>query len=293
MSDRTLAPRRALVALAAAAVLAGCGQQADASPRRHRMREMTSARQLAGERQLAVRVQYGAGRLQVQPATGDLLYRMDLRYDEEGFRPVAEYDRGAGRLRLGIEGREHGGSGHHDGDQEHANISLSPTVPTDLSLQFGAGEATVELGGMALRDLSLETGASSTTVSFARPNRVAARQVRVRAGAAELRVTGLGNARAERFEFQGGMGQATLDFGGAWDHSATARVQMGVGSVRLRLPRSLGVRLTRSSFLSSFDPSRMVKRGNAWYSSGYEAAPYKLDLSIDAAVGSVGIDWID
>ncbi|HEX8246061.1 MAG TPA: LiaF domain-containing protein [Longimicrobium sp.] len=291
MSD--LAPRRALAALAAAAVLAGCGHDADASPRRHRMREMTSARQLSGERQLAVQVRYGAGRLQVQPATGDLLYRMDLRYDEEGFRPVAEYDRGAGRLTLGIEGRERGGSGRHGGDEEHADISLAPAVPMDLELQFGAGEAAVELGGMSLRELSLETGASSSTLSFSRPNRVAARLVKVQAGAAELRATGLGNARAERFEFQGGMGQATLDFGGAWDHSATARVQMGVGAVRLRLPRSLGVRVTRSSFLSSFDPSDMVKRGNAWYSRGYDAARYKLDLSIDAAVGSIDIDWID
>ncbi|HEX8907138.1 MAG TPA: hypothetical protein VF771_19965, partial [Longimicrobiaceae bacterium] len=287
MSDLPLVPRRALAALALGAVLAGCGHEADASPRRHRMRETTSARQLAGEKELAVRVQYGAGRLQVQPATGDLLYRMDLRYDEEAFRPVAEYDRDAGRLKLGVEGREHGGSGRHGAEGEHASIALAPSVPLDLTLQFGAGEATVELGGMSLRELTLETGASSTAVSFSRPNRIEAERVEVRAGAAELRVTGLGNTRARRFEFQGGMGQATLDFGGGWNHNASAHVQMGVGSVRLRLPRSLGVRITRSAFLSSFDPSEMVKRGNAWYSRGYEAAQYRLDIEVDAAVGSV------
>ena len=293
MSDLLPRPVRAALAVASIAMLAGCGHDAEANQRAHRMRSITSARQVSGERELSVQVRYGAGRLQVQPATGDLLYRMDLRYDEEGFRPVAEYDRAAGRLKLGVEGREHGGSGRHNGRDEHAGIALTPAVPMDLALQFGAGEAEVDLGGMSLRSLSLETGASSTSLSFAQPNRVAARLVKLQAGAAELRVTGLGNARAERIEFQGGVGQTTLDFGGAWDHNATARVQMGVGAVRLRLPRTLGVKVTKSSFLSSFDPSEMVKRGNAWYSRGYEGARYRLDLSIEAAVGSIDIDWID
>jgi uncharacterized protein DUF2154 len=292
VSDLARLRLRAALTVAALALAAGCGRDADARQQAHRMRDLTSARQLAGEKALAVQVQYGAGRLQVQPAAGDLLYRMDLRYDEDAFRPVTEYDRGAGRLRLGVENRErhHGRMG---GEDEHATIWLTPTVPTDLTLQFGAGEAQVELGGLSLRDVTLQTGASSTAVSFSQPNRIAARLVKVQAGAAELRVTGLGNTRAERFEFEGGMGQATLDFGGAWDHGATARVRMGVGSVRLRLPRTLGVRVTRSAMLSSFDAPEMTKRGNAWYSHNYDAAANRLDLSIDAAVGSVDIDWID
>ncbi|HSU12593.1 toast rack family protein [Longimicrobium sp.] len=283
--------RGALAVAALATVAAACGHDAEARPSA-RMRGMTSARQVAGEKQLAVQVQYGAGRLRVSPAEGGLLYRLDLRYDEAQFRPVAEYDREAGRLRLGVEGRDgHGGS--MDSDQAHATVELSPEVPMDLSLQFGAGEANVDLGGMSLRDVSVQTGASQTSITFAQPNRITARRVRVQAGAAELRVSGLGNARAQRFEFEGGMGQATLDFGGAWNQNATASVRMGVGAVRLRLPRSLGVKVTKDSFLTSFDPTGMVKRGDAWFSNGYESSQFKLDLSINAAVGSIDIDWID
>ncbi|HEX6747973.1 MAG TPA: LiaF domain-containing protein [Longimicrobium sp.] len=287
-------PARAVLALTAAAVLAGCGHEAEANQRSHRMRSITSARQVQGEKALDVRVQYGFGTLEVQPAAGDLLYRMDLRYDDQQFRPVSEYDRAAGKLRLGVEGRERGGRGEHgDAEDEHASVSLAPSVPMDLSLQFGAGKTEAELGGMSLTSLSLTTGASNTVVAFSRPNRVPARQVNVQAGAAELRMTGLGNTRAERFEFQGGVGQATLDFSGAWDRNATARVQMGVGAVRLRLPRSLGVRVSKSSFLSSFDPTEMVKQGNAWYSRNWSQAPHRLEISIDAAVGSIDIDWVD
>jgi hypothetical protein len=130
-------------------------------------------------------------------------------------------------------------------------------------------------------------------VSFTQPNRVAARRVKLEAGAAELHVNGLGNTRAQRFEFSGGMGETTLDFGGAWASSATAQVEMGVGSLRLRLPRSLGVKITKDSFLASFSPSGMVRRGDAWYSRGYDQARYRLDLSISAAMGSIDVEWID
>ena len=279
------------VRLAGAAVLLGtlaACHTADAQ----RMRSTTSARQLQGETRANVALEYGAGRLRVSPTRGDLLYRMELRYDDAQFRPVTEYDRAAGTLKLGVEGREHRGR-HHGHDDQHATIELTPRVPLELSLAFGAGEADVELGGLALQDVHLQTGASRTNVSFSAPNRVAARRVKVEAGAAEVRVSGLGNTRAPRFEFSGGMGETTLEFGGAWTRSATAQIDMGVGSVRLRIPRTLGVRVVRDSFLSSFDAGGMVKRGNAWYSRNYEQARYKLDIAIHAAVGSVEVDWID
>jgi hypothetical protein len=273
--------------LTAAALLALSAAPAAAQ----RLRTTSSSRQLQGEQRLAVEVEYGAGRLTVAPAAAGLLYSMEVRYDEARFRPVTEYDRAAGRLRLGVESRDQHGNGRVRGNDQHASIGLSNAVPLSLQLRFGAGEAALELGGLALQELQLETGASSTRLDFSRPNRVAARLVRVHAGAAEMRVTGLGNARAQRFEFSGGMGETTLDFGGAWDRNATARIEMGVGSLHLRLPRALGVKIIRDSFMSSFDAGGMVRRGNAWYSRNYDQARYRLDLEVAAALGSIEVDW--
>jgi uncharacterized protein DUF2154 len=288
MSERIPGARPA-AALALAALLAAGAAEAQT------MRSVTSARQLSGERRLDVEVQYGAGHLRVEPARAGsgLLYRLEMRYDQDHFQPLTTYERESGRLRLGLEGRRRRG-GDMRVDREHrAEVTLSPQVAMDLELEFGAGEAEVELGGLALENLQLSTGASETTVRFSEPNRVAARRVAIEAGAAEIRVEKLGNARAERFEFEGGLGEAVLDFSGAWSRSATASVEMGIGSLTLRLPRGLGVRITKDSFLTSFDAPGMTKRGNAWYSRDYEDARHKLDLSIDAAIGSIEIDWID
>lgn len=256
-------------------------------------RTITSARQVAGERRIDVNVEYGAGRLRVEPERGNLLYRMELRYDESTVVPVSSYDRQTGRLRLGL-GTKKGRERRNDRNGEaRANIALTPAVPMALKLAFGAGEADVKLGGLAIEHLDISTGASETRVSFDRPNRSVARAVKLEAGAASLVVTNLANARAQRIDFEGGVGETTLDFGGAWTRDAQATVKMGIGSVNLRLPRSLGVRIEKNSFLASFDSNGMVKRGNAWYSRGYDQAPRKLNIQIDAAIGSIGVDWID
>jgi hypothetical protein len=106
-------------------------------------------------------------------------------------------------------------------------------------------------------------------------------------------VNGLGNARAARYSFQGGVGETTLDFGGEWTRSATASAELGIGSLTLRFPRSLGVRITKNSFLTSFDSSGMIRRGNAFYSRNWDTAPHKLSLDVSAALGSIQVEWID
>lgn len=253
-------------------------------------RTVTSARQLQGERALRVDLTYGAGDLRVQPAAGTLLYRLQMRYDERQFRPVTAYDRANGRLRLGVEGVRRNQRVQRGGT---ATVELAPSVPTDLQLEFGAGEANLELGGLSLRSVDLATGASATQVRWSTPNRVPAGTVKIATGASSIRVRGLGNARAERVRFEGGVGEAVLEFDGAWGRSTALDVDMGVGSLTLRFPRSLGVRIEKDSFLARFSPDGMVRRGNAWYSRGWDGARDRLTVNVSAAIGSIRVEWID
>jgi len=279
--------RRTLAPLVLAAALLG----AAAPVQGQQWRSVTSARQVQGERQLSVRVQYGGGDLRLRPAADRaLLYQLQMRYDERAMRPVTVYDRAAGQLRLGVESVRRNQRTNRGGN---ATVELAAGVPMDLALEFGAGEANLELGGLSLRNVDLSTGASETEVRFGAPNRVRAGTVRVAAGASRLHVRGLGNARAERIVLDGGVGEATLEFDGAWDRNASLSVDMGLGSLTLRFPRSLGVRIQKDSFLTSFSPAGMVRRGDAWYSRGWDGARHRLTVQIDAALGSINVQWID
>jgi hypothetical protein len=278
--------RRTLAPLVLAAALLGAAAPAQGQE----WRNMTSVRQIQGERALDVQVEYGGGDLRVRPAASGLLYRMQMRYDERQMRPVTAYDRESGRLRLGVQGVRRNQRAQRGGN---ATMELAPGIPTDLSLEFGAGRAELELGGLSLRSVDLSAGASETEVRFAAPNRVQAGTVQVASGASRLRMRGLGNARAERFVLDGGVGEATLEFDGAWDRSATLNVEMGLGSLTLRFPRALGVKIQREGFLTRFSPAGMVRRGDAWYSNNWDSARYKLTVQVDAALGSVDVEWMN
>lgn len=283
MPDR---PSRRAVPLAVFTAMLVLGGDASAQT----WRTITSARQVRDKEPVRVEIQFGPGELNLKPGSEPMLYQMEMRYDEERHSPVSEYDPEDRRLRLGIRDRD-GDHGIKNHKGSRATISLTRVVPLDLDLEFGAGEADIDLGGVALRTLELSTGASETSVRFGEANPVRAERVAIQAGAAELQVIGLGNSRAARFRFQGGVGSTLLDFSGKWDRSASASVEMGIGSVVLRFPRDLGVRLNKESFLTSFDSEGLIKRGNSYFSPNWDSAAHRLTIDVDAAFGSIEVEW--
>jgi hypothetical protein len=246
------------------------------------------SRQLESNDPVRVYVEYGAGRFTVRSMDEGLLYRMHLRYDEERFEPVS--DLSGNVLRLGTESVGRGVDfDKHSGELE---IELARGIPMDLDLEFGAVRADIDLGGLALTDLDLSTGASESTVDVSEPNPSTMGSARFEVGAAEFTARGLGNLNAERIEVDAGVGELTLWLDGRWQRDAALALNMGLGSLELRIPEGLGVRLRKDSFLTSLDSEGLVKRGDAYYSLDWEDASRKVTIDLDAAFGSVSVVWI-
>ena len=258
-------------------------------------RDFSASRQLHGETRLTARIEYGAGTLRVAPASGTDLYRLVMSYDGERYTPLSTFDAGSGTVRLGLTGA--GAGGFHIGSrrqlEQTAFVTLSPSVGLDLSLELGAVESDIELGGLQLTDLRLSTGASRTTLRFSRPNAARCGQATLSAGAADMSVLGLGNSRCRSVRFEGGVGKILLDLTGAWPSDARVSVQMAVGALTLRLPRDLGIRLTLDRFLSSFPATGWTRQGNAYLSPGYAQATRHLDLALSSTLGGIDVEWVN
>ena len=279
----------------AAALLAVAALWATTSASAQTLRTLTSARQLHGETSLNVDVTYAVGELRLEPASPGDLYRMELRYDEDQFTPVREYDADAGILRLGLRSL-HGHTtirrGHND-ETPSLDVALTPEIPLSLRFQVGAAEANVEFGGLQLRRLAYKTGASESHVRFSTPNPVDCDALTFEVGAAEFTASQLGNSNCRMMSFHGGVGEVTLDFSGQWRTSAEASVKIGIGSLRLMLPRDLGVAINLSRFLASFDRAGFTKRGGVYYSDNYDTARVRLVLNVEAAFGGIDVNWVD
>jgi hypothetical protein len=282
--------RYALLAtsLAALALLAGCGS--DRASAQQDWDTMTSSRSVSGETDLRVDVEYGAGTLVLGSAPSGSLYRTDLRYDRAVFSPRMDYENG--RLRVGMSGAN-GNARSHNIRGGELDVLLTREVPLYLSLQFGAAEANLDLGGLRVRSLELQTGASMTTLSVPVLNAESCERASFHVGAARFEATGLGNLNTANLEIRGGVGDIVLDFTGEWPADMRARIEMGLGSLTLRLPRGLGVQVNRGGALSSFDAQELVRRGSSYYSVGFDDATRKLTIALEASLGSTRIVWVD
>ncbi|NIM49295.1 MAG: hypothetical protein GTN78_19950 [Gemmatimonadales bacterium] len=283
--------RRALVALAALGVAAFTQEAAAQS-----WRTISSARQLQGEQQLTVDVEFASGTFRLQPAAGTALYRAELMYDADYFEPRGKYDAATHTLKIGVTiDRGTHNLDLSDDSPQYLNLAISPDVPAALKLQFGLARAEIDLGGLSVAGASVKTGASESWIGFSRPNRINCRSFEIAVGAAELLVEGLGNARCRRIRAIGGAGDLTLDFTGDWHAEVTTRgdIKLGFGTLTLRFPKELGVELDIDRLLASFDQRGFVKRGSRYVSTNYDSTRARLRLNIDAAIGEIHVEWVN
>ncbi len=234
-----------------------------------------------------MRVEYAAGRFEVGAGEEGRLYRVYLRHDENTLRPEVAYENG--RLSIDVEGR----SGRVRGGAEGARLRLflPRSVPTDLRLEFGAVRADMDLGGIPLTGLRLATGASESMIRVSEPNRSTIERVQMEVGAARFEARQLGNLNASRIDVEAAVGDVTLDFSGEWRNDARVSVSMGLGALSLHFPSEVGVRVEKSGFLAPFNPQGLERRGDVWFSPGFEDARRKLTVELEATLGSIDLTW--
>jgi hypothetical protein len=289
--------RHRITAALASLVLTAAGPLAGQSAEWY---EMSSRRQTDGIETLEADIEYLIGRLEVGPAETGLLYRLDLRYDARRFEPIRRWSAADGAGQLTLQLRSDDGDFNVDGfddvDSDELGslaLGLSREVPTRLSLGVMAAEARLQLGGVALERLVFRTGASETSIDFDTANPVRMDRLELAAGAADFRATGLGNARFDRLEFVGAVGDVRLDFSGDWEGSAEAEISMGLGSLRLTFPRDLGVRIDKRGILTSFDSVGFDEVDGSYRTANWESATSRLDLSIRAGFGDIDVTFVD
>lgn len=251
--------------------------------------DMSASRQRSGEESIDVRVHYAAGEFRVQPASGNTLYRMNMRYDADQFDPISHFDGGALEIGLESERRSLNLNGRNQG---RLDLELGRGVSMDLALEFGAVEARMDLGGLSLTSLLLRTGASESRIDVSEPNPVRMRRADFEIGAADFQALRLANLNAREIMVRAGVGSVVLDLSGELRSDLDVEIDIGVGSLELRLPRGAGVKITKESFLTSFDADDMIKRGDAWYSRDWEDAERQITIDVNAAFGGIEVVWL-
>lgn len=246
---------------------------------------------------LNVKIELGAGELEIRVGDIDDVAIAEVEYNERKVEVFSNYDE-RGRTGIVEFESETKRKFNIDTDDNIWDITLSEKYPVELEIDIGACEAEIDLGGLPLEYLDFDVGAADIEILFSRPNPVRAEKIEIDAGVVELEVKKLGNANFDRLSFEGGAGDFDIDFSGEYKGISRAKISIGLGSAKIRIPSDLPVRIeTSDSFLSSVDfrhEDESCLDGDDYYETkDFRHSDIGLDLEVSVGLGSIEIIFED
>lgn len=160
-------------------------------------------------------------------------------------------------------------------------------TPLDLTVQAGAYEGNLELGGLALKSLTVRDGAANVDISFSEPNQIEMSMLRYETGASNVKLTGLANANFSTLTFSGGAGNYTLDFSGELQRDAVVTIEAGFGDLSLIIPEDVDAVVTvEGAALNINHSSGWTQNGQKYTQNGSGST---LTILVKMAAGNLVI----
>lgn len=165
------------------------------------------------------------------------------------------------------------------------SLMLGDAIPLDLTIQAGAYQGVLDLGGLRLKDLTIQDGASQSKVTFSQPNPETLDNFSYKTGASQVDLEELANANASNFSFEGGAGDYTLDFSGNLTRDAQVSIKAGVSNITINVPAATHVIITNQGAISNINTQgTWVVNGSTYETEGQGPV---ITININIAVGNL------
>ncbi len=238
MVNYTENSRGPLFMIFAALVLSGCsgGTSLPVGPEQHESRSV----ELDKSEQVEAELKIGTGELDIRGGAQKLM-DADFTYNVAAWKPDLRYTSNGATGNLILE--QPGNSSSTGNVKNHWDLRFNNNVPLDLKVEFGAGEARLNLGSLSLRGLTVNIGAGTLHLDL-RGTPAKDYSVNIRGGVGEATVY-LPKDVGISASAKGGLGEISVTGlhknGDLYvnDSSETAKVKIrldiqgGVGAVKL------------------------------------------------------------
>lgn len=250
-----------------------------------------------GENRLQAHLDVALGTVEIGKADDGYLFQAEVQIENDKLKPYFDYKRQGrtGILEVDLETGK-GDKSFNLGSLSAATSSrwtllFGDEVPLDLNVELGAAKGNLDFTGLPIERLMLDAGATRASVRFDRPNPVAMEEFVIAAGASQVDLTGLANARARRVKFGGGVGSYKLDFSdGDLPEGARADIEVGMAALTVVVPDDAPVVIyAPDNWLCSVDiPIGFTKKGKGiWFSEGVRDEEKAFHVSVEAGMGKI------
>ena len=106
-----------------------------------------------------------AGELKVSGAADELM-EADFSYNIAKWKPQVNYDVSGDKGELSVKQGSSGDNQLGSGARNEWDVRLNDEIPTDLTVEMGAGKSDLDLDSLTLTGVDLQMGAGKTTVDL-------------------------------------------------------------------------------------------------------------------------------
>jgi hypothetical protein len=190
-----------------------------------------------------VKLDMNVGTLRLDGGSPNL---MDAHFEfNEGYEPRVDYSVNNGRGELRVDQPNMPRS--LKVTRNRWDVRLNDTLPLDLEIDNGAGEANIDASTLSLTSFELDQAAGEAEVKINGDQlRLAHVEAEVSAGRMELDMRGAyPSMRAMRFETSAG--QIKLDLTGEWTSEVDIKIEVVAGEVTVKLPKNVNIVATANT----------------------------------------------
>lgn len=277
------------VAFCFAAAMSGCAPLNTEPPDIQVMKE---SRPLGNVKEFNVALKYDLGNLDITKIANEDLFSFDLQYDRRRYEPTFAFNDGdQASMHLEMNGRTGAGVGGSQSDND-LTLRLTDRVPLSLDVTTGVSESHLEMSSMQIRRLRLRGGVGKTDVTFDKVPPEPMQSFDVESGVGELVIHGLGNTRVSSVDLKGGVGRTELDFtGDLGTTTSDATIKVGVGAIRLIIPRDADVEIDgEGSFLSNISAPSFDHHDRTYTHHG--AGGSHIRIRVQSGIGGIEVELI-
>ena len=143
------------------------------------------------------------------------------------------------------------------------DIEFGKEKPFALTIETGASDFELDLGGIPLSRLVVRQGAGKLELGFSVPNPEPMELLEISSGAAGIELENLANANFSEMRLSGGAASYELDFGGVLSRDAEVSIETGLSAVVVSVPSSTATRVVAETTLGSVDVGDGFTKGRA------------------------------
>ena len=143
------------------------------------------------------------------------------------------------------------------------DIKLNNNIQTNLTIKLGSGNADLSLGKLKMSNLTIKNGSGQLHLDFS------------------------GKPSIQFLDISYGLGESVIDFSGQWTNNLNANISSGIGSVKLKFPSNVGIKVFVKSGLGKIKTKGFNRVGDSYINNAYGKINTMLVINLKAGSGDI------